>query len=91
MAEEKKMPSKELIQKAMECETPEQVIELAKTEGFTLTKEAAEAFLAQTQDVELDGENLQKAAGGGNCTRCWCDMRECTLFPQLLCPMESTQ
>ena len=61
---EQNMPSKELIQKAQKCETPEQLIELAKTEGIELTKEQAEAYIAQLQDVELDGENLKKAAGG---------------------------
>ena len=68
--------TKELIQKAMACETPEEFIELAKAEGFTVTKEEAEAFLAQTQDVELDSVDLQAAAGGCNkdCggMRCWC-------------------
>ena len=37
----------------MECETPEQLIELAKTEGIELTKEQAEAYLSQLQDGEL--------------------------------------
>lgn len=58
------MSSKELIEKAQECETPEQLIELAKTEDIELTKEEAEAYLAQLQDVELDSENLEKVAGG---------------------------
>ena len=40
-------------EKAMECETPEQLIELAKTEGIELTKEQAEAYLSQLQDGEL--------------------------------------
>ena len=78
---EQKMPSKELIQKAQSCETPEQLIELAKTEGVELTKEQAEAFLAQMQDVELDSESLGKVAGGdwfgGPCRgqdwKCWAD------------------
>ncbi len=82
---EKKMPSKELIEKAQKCQTPEQLIELAKTEGIELTKEQAEAYIAQLQDVELDGENLKKAAGGckdwmgGPCRAqsgsCWADNR----------------
>lgn len=63
--------TKELIEKAQECETPEQLMELAKAEGFTMTKEEAEAFLAQMQDVELDSADL-KAVAGGDCTRCWC-------------------
>lgn len=64
--------TKELIEKAQECETPEQLMELAKAEGFTMTKEEAEAVLAQMQDVELDSADLKAVAGGGNCTRCWC-------------------
>ena len=63
--------TKELIEKAQKCETPEQLIELAKAEGFEVTKEQAEAFIAQTQDAELDSDAL-KSAAGGNCTRCWC-------------------
>ena len=69
---EQKMPSKELIEKAQKCETPEQLIELAKAEGFEMTKEQAEAFIAQTQDAELDSDALKSAAGGG-CPRCWCN------------------
>ena len=78
MAEEQKMPSKELIQKAQDCETPEQLIELAKTEGIELTKEEAEAFLAQMQDVELDSENLDKVAGGCDYItwKCWMRNKE---------------
>ena len=71
MAEEKKLPSIEMFKKAAECETPEEVVEFAKAEGFTITKEEAEAFLAQVQDVELKEGDLQ-AVAGGNCTRCWC-------------------
>ncbi|MBQ4403522.1 MAG: hypothetical protein II857_03855 [Selenomonadaceae bacterium] len=66
MAEQKK-PSKELLEKAQKCQTPEQLIELAKTEDIELTLEQAKAYLAQLQDVELDGENLKKAAGGALC------------------------
>ena len=64
---EKKMPSKELIQKAQKCETPEQLIELAKTEDIELTKEEAEAYIAQLQDVELTAEDGKAVAGGGPC------------------------
>ena len=70
--------TKELIQKAMACETPEQLIELAKAEGLTVTKEEAEAFIAQTQDVELDSVDLQAAAGGGGCPiKRQCNVRDC--------------
>ena len=64
MAEEKKMPSQELIEKAQKCQTPEQLIELAKTEDIELTLEQAEAYLAQLQDVELTEEDGKAVAGG---------------------------
>ncbi len=66
---EQKMPSKELIEKAQKCETPEQLIELAKTEGIEITKEQAEAYLAQLQDVELTAEDGKAVAGGGTLTK----------------------
>ena len=58
--------SEEVIAKAMQCETPEQLIELAKSEGIELTKEEAEAYLAEMDDVELDSQQLKQVAGG------WC-------------------
>lgn len=39
--------SEELIAKAMQCETPEQLIELAKSEGVELTLEETQAYLAE--------------------------------------------
>jgi ribosomal protein L12E/L44/L45/RPP1/RPP2 len=51
---------KEMIEKAMQCETADELIALAKSEGMELTKEEAEAYLAELADVELDGETLKK-------------------------------
>ena len=59
--------TKEMIAKAMQCETAEDLIALAKAEGIDLTKEEAEAYMAELADVELDEEVLQKVAGG----KCW--------------------
>ena len=36
-------------------------------EGYELTQEEAEAYLAELADVELDDETLNKAAGGDSC------------------------
>ena len=58
--------TKEMIEKAMECETPEELIALAKKGGFEITKEEAEAYLDELQNVELDNAALDKVAGG-NC------------------------
>ncbi len=56
--------TKELIEKAMQCETPEDLIALAKSEGIELTKEEAEAYLAELTDFELDEAVLKEVAGG---------------------------
>ena len=66
MAEEinKKELTKEQMEKAMACKTAEELMALAKAEGYELTKEEAEAFLAEVSEVELGDEVLEKAAGG---------------------------
>ena len=50
--------TKEQIQKAMACESVEELMELAKAEGVELTKEEAEAYMAEMEDVELDSDAL---------------------------------
>ena len=57
--------TKEMIAKAMQCETADELIALANSEGMELTKEEAEAYLAELEDFELDSDVLQKVAGGG--------------------------
>ena len=57
--------TKEMIAKAMQCETADELIALANSEGIELTKEEAEAYLAELEDFELDTDVLQKVAGGG--------------------------
>ena len=57
--------TKEMLAKAMQCETVDELIALAKTYGMELSKEEAEAYLAELDDIELDSDDLQKVAGGG--------------------------
>ena len=57
--------SKEMIMAAMKCKDADELIALAKTDGYEITKEEAEAYMAELADVELDEAQLQKAAGGG--------------------------
>ena len=45
---------KELIEKAMHCKNAEELMALAESEGISLTKEEAEAYLADMEDVELN-------------------------------------
>ena len=56
--------TKEQKAMAMECKTPEELIELTKKVGVELTLEQAKAYLEELQDVELDPETLDKVAGG---------------------------
>ena len=56
--------TKEMLEKAVQCETAEQLIALAKTEGIEITKAEAEAYLAELENCELDAAALDKVAGG---------------------------
>ena len=56
--------TKEQIEKAMECKTPEELIELAKKAGVELTLEQAETYLKEFDDKELDLATLDEVAGG---------------------------
>ena len=76
--------TKEQIEKAMACKTAEELMALARREGVELTKDEAEAYLAETEDVELSDAELQQAAGG----ECWSDQKNAssermksTMFP----------
>ena len=63
------------IMKAMQCKTADELIALAKAGGYEITKEEAEAYLAELADVELDDKQLKKVAGGGcypDCPKDYC-------------------
>jgi len=77
--------TKEQIEKAMACKTPEELIALAKTEGIEITLEQAEAYLEELQDVELNQETLDKVAGGMSPHVCHHLSSQCdnSWFPQV--------
>ena len=56
--------TKEMLEKALKCETADELVALAKAEGFTLTKEEAEAYMAEMDNMELDVDALDNVAGG---------------------------
>ena len=70
--------TKEMIEKAMQCKTADELIALAKTGGYELTKEEAETYLAELADYELDSSEIKNIAGGN------CYMR--TDLDDWLCP-----
>ena len=84
MPNNKIVVTKEQIQKAMACETAEELMELAKEVGIELTKEEAEAYMAELEDFELDGDTLKRVAGGG------CYMETAKLPPETQKILKST-
>ena len=56
--------TKEMIEKAMQCENADELIALANSEGFEMTKEEAEAYMTELSDFELDDIALKNIAGG---------------------------
>ena len=56
--------TKEMLEKASKCQTADELIALAKTGGMEITKDEAEAYLTEMDNVELDQEKLEKVAGG---------------------------
>ena len=67
--------TREQIEKAMACKTADELMKLAKAEGYEMTKDEAEAYLAELADFELDDKTLKSAAGGG----CYCDCPDFTV------------
>ena len=59
--------TKEMVAKALECETVDELMALAEAEGFEITKAEAEAYLTELDDFELDEKALDKVAGGALC------------------------
>ena len=77
--------TKENLAKAAQCKTPEELIELAKEESIEVTKEQAEAYLAEYSNLELDDEMLEKIAGG----YCY-DKGRCSLHCPGFCSIAAT-
>ena len=70
--------TKEMLAKAAQCETANELIAMAKKEGIAITKAEAEAYLDELQNIELDINALDKVAGGGSydCSNKNCSNRE---------------
>ena len=63
--------TKEMLEKAMQCKTAEELIAFAKTKGVEITKEEADAYMEELSMCELEDGDLDyvaagKAPGGGD-------------------------
>ena len=61
---DKKELTKEMLAKAMQCKSADELIALAKAGGYEMTKEEAESYMTELSDFELDGIALKNIAGG---------------------------
>ena len=70
MSINRKEVTKEMLAKAVQCRNADELIALAKTRGMEMTREEAEAYMAELADFELDADTLQNVAGGGCYSDC---------------------
>jgi hypothetical protein len=70
--------TREQLEKALECETAEELMALAKAEAYDITKDEAEAYLAELANFELDSKELDKVAGGDFCWADTCIKKNCS-------------
>jgi predicted ribosomally synthesized peptide with nif11-like leader len=75
--------TKEMLEKAAMCQNADDLVALAKIKGIEITKEEAEAYLSEMDNIELDEEALDNVAGGyngrGSCSSVV--ITSCTVYP----------
>ena len=57
--------TKDMVKKALRCKNADELLALAQAEGYEMTRDEAEAYMAELAEFELDDENLKNVAGGG--------------------------
>ena len=53
-----------MIMKAMQCKDADELMALVTGSGIDITREEAEAYMAELDDYELDSTELKNVAGG---------------------------
>ncbi len=71
--------SKELLAQAISCDTPEELMKLTAESGIKLTKEQAQTFLDEMDEVDLSSDQLQQVAGGAEWMPPTCGTRDETI------------
>ena len=57
--------NKEMLAAAMQCKSADELVELAKSNGYEITQEQAEAYLEQFSSYELTDKELEDISGSG--------------------------
>ncbi len=79
--------SQELLEKAKQTKTPEEIATLAKENGMELTAESAKAYFDQLHQIgELADDELDSVAGGRKCGTTYKDHRP-VVFPYNICEL----
>ncbi len=60
---------REVLAKAMTCDTPEDLVKLAKEYNVNITVEEAAVYLNELDSLDLTEEQLKATAGGLPCTK----------------------
>ena len=58
--------TKEMVQQALKCKDADELLALAKSRDYEMTREEAEAYMAEIDDFQLDDEAMKAVAGGFN-------------------------
>ena len=58
--------TKEMVQQALKCRDADELLTLAKSRDYEMTREEAEAYMAEIDDFQLDDEAMKAVAGGFN-------------------------
>ncbi len=61
---EKSKLTSEMFAAAMQCKTADELMALAKSGGYEITKEEAEAYFDELSECELKDGELKHVAGG---------------------------
>ena len=64
MKKNKTKITKAILDKAFKCESADELMAMAKAEGYEITKDEAEAYMAEMDNMELDNAALDNVAGG---------------------------
>lgn len=65
-----KMITKEMLSQAMNCETPEELVAIAKENGIEMSLDEAKTYLDRLENIDtnLSDEDMANIAGGaGSC------------------------